>query len=68
MNEMTPDITNFVVVPKSNSVFGSLFEISCQSNEIFVNAAGVNDIEIIDAITSSALGLSSPIVTTATGV
>ena len=68
MNKLTPDITNFVIVPKSNSVFGSLFEISCGSNEIFVNAASVSDIEIVDAITSSVLGLTSPIVTTATGV
>jgi hypothetical protein len=68
MNSLTPDITNFVIVPKSNSTFGSLFEISCLTNEIFVNAAGVSDIEIIDSITSSALGLSSPIVTTTTGV
>jgi hypothetical protein len=68
MNSLTPDITNFVIVPKSNSTFGSLFEISCLTNEIFVNAAGVSDIEIIDAITSSALGLTSPIVTTTTGV
>lgn len=68
MNLLTPDITNFVIVPKSNSTFGSLFEISCSSNEIFVNAVGVSNIEIIDSITSSALGLTSPIVTTTTGV
>jgi hypothetical protein len=68
MNMLTPDITNFVIVPKSNSTFGSLFEISCLTSEIFVNAAGVSDIEIIDSITSTALGLTSPIVTTTTGV
>jgi hypothetical protein len=68
MNSLTPDITNFVIVPKSNSSFGSLLEVSCQSNELFVNAATVDNIEIIDAITSSALGLSTPIVTTASGV
>jgi hypothetical protein len=68
MNSLTPDITNFVIVPKANSAFGSLYEISCQSNEIFVNSASINDIEIIDSITSSALGITDPIVTTSSGV
>lgn len=59
MNLLTPDITNFVIVPKSNNNFGSLYEIACQSNEIFINGAGVSDIEIISAITSSELKSSS---------
>lgn len=59
MNLLTPDITNFVIVPKSNNNFGSLYEIACQSNEIFINGAGVADIEIISAITSSELKSSS---------
>jgi hypothetical protein len=59
MNLLTPDITNFIIVPKSNNNFGSLYEIACQSNEIFINGAGVSDIEIISAITSSELKSSS---------
>jgi hypothetical protein len=59
MNLLTPDITNFVIVPKSNNNFGSLYEIACQSNEIFINGATVADIEIIDAITASQLKSSS---------
>jgi hypothetical protein len=55
MNQLTPDITNFVIVPKSNSVFGSLYEVACLSNEIFISGATVSNIEIIDAITSSQL-------------
>ena len=35
--------------------FGDLYEIRSQSNEIFVNAATVNDVEVIDALTSSQL-------------
>jgi len=69
MNLLTPDITNFIIIPKSNNgAFGSLFEISCQSNEIFVSGATVNDIEIIDAITASQLKTTSTIVTSSVGV
>lgn len=59
MNIMTPDITNFVIVPNSNNDFGSLYEIKCASNEIFINGATANDIEVIDAITASQLNATS---------
>lgn len=55
MNIMTPDITNFVIVPKMDNEFGSLYQITCQKDEIFVNGATINDIQIIDGITSSDL-------------
>lgn len=64
MNKLSPDITNFVVVPKGNYGFGSYYEIACQSNEIFISGAGISDIEIIDAVTSSQIKASSTIVTT----
>ena len=64
MNELTPDITNFVIVPKGNVSFGSFYEVACQSDEIFVSGAAVSDIEVIDAITASQLKSSSSIVTT----
>jgi hypothetical protein len=64
MNQLTPDITNFVVTPKSVGSFGSLYEVACQTNEIFINGAGISDIEIIDAITASQLKSTSAIVTT----
>lgn len=51
MNLMTPDITNFVIVPTVNN-FGSLYEVACQSNEIFISGARASDIEVIDAITA----------------
>ena len=54
MNQLTPDITNFVIVPAQTDLyFGSLFEISCPSNKIFVNGATVDNIEIISGITGS---------------
>ena len=62
MNLLTPDITNFVIVPKNNNNFGSLYEISCQSNELFISGASASDIEVIDAITANQLK-SSLIVT-----
>jgi hypothetical protein len=65
MNLLTPDITNFVIVPNSNNNFGSLYEVACLSNEIFISGASVFDIEIIDAITSSQLKTTS--IVTGTG-
>jgi hypothetical protein len=65
MNLLTPDITNFVIVPKVEKGFGSLYEITCQSNEIFINGATVNDIEVIAAITASELKASSIVSNTA---
>jgi hypothetical protein len=59
MNLLTPDITNFVIVPKSNNNFGSLYEVACLSNEIFISGATVFDIEVIDAITASQLKTTS---------
>lgn len=59
MNIMSPDITNFVIVPTSSTNFGSLYQITCQSNEIFVNGATVNNIQVIDSLTASELNLSS---------
>jgi hypothetical protein len=62
MNTMTPYITNFVLVPKQENAFGSLYEITCQSNEIFVSSAGINDIEIIDSITTTELKASGDVI------
>jgi len=59
MNIMTPDITNFVIVPTSNNNFGSLYEVACLTNELFINGATANDIEIISAITANQLKTSS---------
>jgi hypothetical protein len=58
MNLLTPNIVNFIIVPRANN-FGGLYEISCLSNEIFVTGAAVSDIEIIDAITASQLRTTS---------
>jgi len=63
MNSLTPDITNFVIVPKSDAGFGSLYEIACQSDEIFINGTTAENIEIVDAITATQLKSASTIIT-----
>jgi hypothetical protein len=64
MNRLSPDITNFVIVPKGTVAFGSYYEIACQSNELFISGATISDIEIIDSITSSQIKSTASIVTT----
>jgi hypothetical protein len=56
MNQLAPNITNFVIVPKQdNLTFGSLFEIKAGSEELFINAATVDNIEVISGITASGI-------------
>lgn len=59
MNIMTPDITNFVIVPKMDAGFGSLYQITCLGDEIFVSGTTVNDIQVIDSLTASELKASN---------
>lgn len=54
MNRLSPNIVNFLIVPKSgNLTFGSLFEIVSEKDQIFINGATIDDIEIISAVTAS---------------
>ena len=55
MNLLTPDITNFIIVPNYPNNFGSLYEVTCLSNEVFINGATAAEIDIIDAVTASQL-------------
>jgi hypothetical protein len=51
--KLTPDITSFVIVPKQgNLYFGSLFEVQCPSNKIFVSCATTTDINVVAGLTS----------------
>ena len=66
-NQLSPDIVTFVIVPEQESkVFGSLFEIKSELDEIFISGATVNNLEIIDAVTASKLSASGNIVSSAT--
>ena len=63
MNSLTPDIVNFIIVPKDSNVpFGSLYEISCQTNEIFISGATADDIEIIDSVNAAEINSVSPLI------
>jgi hypothetical protein len=54
MNEVSPNISNFVIVPRHDSLnFGGLFEIRSLNNQILINGATVDDIEIISGLTAS---------------
>lgn len=52
--ELGSIISSIVLVPLDpTKSFGDLYEVRCQPNEIFVSAATVSDIEVIDALTQS---------------
>ena len=54
LNQATPFISNFVIVPKHADLnFGGLFEIKSLSNQILISCATVNEIEIITGMTSN---------------
>jgi len=54
MNKTTPYLVNIVIVPRQPDLhFGSLFEIKAESDQIFINGATTDDIEVITAITAS---------------
>ena len=56
MNQLAPSISNFVIVPRQSGLnFGSLFEIKSASDQLFINGASVDDIEIISGITSTSI-------------
>ena len=63
MNKLTPDILNFVIVSKNNNAFGSLFEIKCGPDELFISSASAIDIEVIDGLTSNELKTQGTVIT-----
>ena len=40
-----------IVPKKANGVFGDLFQVKCDSDELFLSTAKVDDIDIVDKIT-----------------
>jgi len=68
IKELSPDIVNFLVVPKApERYFGSLFQIFCESDEIFLSTADVQDLQIINTVTSGLLKTNGPIVISSDG-
>jgi hypothetical protein len=53
-----------IIVPRQGSQsFGSLFEIKSEPDEIFISAATVADVEIIDELTATELQASGTVLT-----
>ena len=67
-NRLAPDLLTVVIVPnQAEQGFGSLFQISGSSDEIFISGATVDDVVIIDAIGANQLAASGTVVTSTTG-
>lgn len=53
---LAPDVQTVVIVPKnSNQAFGRLFQVRSEPDELFISAASVDDIEIINSLTDEDL-------------
>jgi hypothetical protein len=56
-------VVNFVIVPRQTSLsFGSLFEIQSENDQIFVNGATTDDIEVVTGLTSSTISAQGQII------
>lgn len=53
-------VGSIVITPlTAQAKFGDLFEISCNSDEIFISGARVTDVQIVPALTDTVLGISN---------
>jgi hypothetical protein len=56
MQQLAPDVISFVIVPtQTGQYFGSLFEIQCPSDSIFLSCATTDNIQVVSGLTSSNL-------------
>ena len=66
-NRLAPHLLTVVIVPnQTGQGFGSLFQITGTSNEIFISGATVDDVTMIDAIGANQLQASGTVVTSTT--
>ena len=62
-NVLAPDVLSIIIVPRASTAsFGSLYQIQSQGDEIFISAATVNDVDIIDVITAAQLRATGTVV------
>ena len=67
MSKLTPNIVNFLIVPKDTALsFGGLYEIRSEKDQIFINGATIDNLEIISAVTASKINSAGAIATTST--
>ena len=53
---LSPNVSSIIIVPLTpTSMFGSLYQINAEANEILSSSATVDNIEIISAITAAAI-------------
>lgn len=58
--KLSTEIASVVIVPKNpTSKFGQLFEIPCDSDQIFVSTATVDNIEIVNSLAKSNINIGS---------
>jgi hypothetical protein len=58
--ELGSTIGSVVLLPKDpTKAFGDLYQVNSAANEIFVSAATVNDVEIVDSLTASQLRITN---------
>ena len=51
---LSPNVSSIIIVPKDpSSLFGSLYQINAEANEILTSSATVDNVEIISAITAA---------------
>ena len=63
-NQLAPDLLTAVIVPnQSGQSFGSLFQLNCAADEIFISGATVDDVSIITALGANQLAASGTVVT-----
>ena len=63
IKEMAPDITTLLIVPvQSEQVYGSLYQIKCEDDELLISGATVSDIEIIDEISADKIKATGTVV------
>jgi len=49
--ELSGELSSVILIPNDiTQTFGSLYEIRCQPNEIFISAATVDDIEVVSSV------------------
>jgi len=55
-SSLSPNVSSIIIVPLNpTSMFGSLYQINAEANEILSSSATVDNIEIISAITAAAI-------------
>lgn len=61
------NIGSIVILPKTtNGVFGELFQVKAEPNELFISTASVNDIELVSRLDNQTLRTSSSATTSTT--